>query len=187
MPHNVSLQHCILELFAAPNFYSFVQLFVGECKIVTVIGINVTYTSISSVAEAPKRLNEGTCLKRLHHFKMYSSCREAVEDAHVAYHLASSNPNKDGAHKIDSTSSEGRSRSHCLQVGEAFGVCLYLPSKICSCNTAEELFPSRFRSCYLRSPECRERPYDLLSRDNRESKDLSLDVYWATKLDVLQS
>ena len=114
MPHNVSLQHCVLDLFAVPNFYYFVQLFVGECKIATVIGINVTYTSIPSVAEAPKRLNEGTCLKRLHHFKMYSSCREAVEDAHVAFHLASSNPNKDGAHKICSTSSEGRSKSHSV-------------------------------------------------------------------------
>jgi len=34
---------------------------------------------------------------------MYSSYREAVEDAHVAFHLDSSNSNKDGGHKICST------------------------------------------------------------------------------------
>jgi len=107
VPCNPLLQDDILEFLAIPHPYSFIQLFVGKDEISSIVRVNVTNSSSSSVTKTSKCLNEGARFKRLHDVEMHSPRRQSVENAHIAFDVTSSNFYVKRSHQIRTTGRKG--------------------------------------------------------------------------------
>ena len=105
MQSALAIWHLGIFCYSTPLFFH--SVLVGKDEISSIVRVNMMNSSSSSVTKTSKCLNERARFKRLHDFEMHSPRRQAVENAHIAFDVTSSNFYVKSSHQVRTTGRKG--------------------------------------------------------------------------------